>query len=243
MIARTLFHRALTTALLAVLALSPALAGARDKNKDNKKTGPASTSLEEYLKSVRAAGVEQPSTTGSLWVSTGPLSNVTIDYKAHLVGDLIVVQLADQFTANTGGENKTSRQFNTQTSISGLVGQIGAKNRLQNLLNANSNTALDGKGQSTMNSNLHVSLAGRVVEVLPNGVMVIEAVRDFTVGNDRQTMVLHGLVRPGDLTPDNSVLSSKVTSIELEIKGKGAVADATRQPNLIIRLLLKILSI
>ena len=93
-----------------------------------------------------------------------------------------------------------------------------------------------------MSSTLQLVIAGHVVQVMPNGVMVIEAVRDFTVGNDRQTVVLRGLVRPGDVAIDNSILSSAVSSMELEIKGKGSVADASSRPNIVIRTLLKLLS-
>ena len=87
-----------------------------------------------------------------------------------------------------------------------------------------------------------MSLSGRVVQVMPNGMLVIEASRDFTVGNDRQTVVLHGLVRPGDIAPNNSIVSTSVTSLELEIKGKGAVAEASAKPSLIMRVLLKLFS-
>jgi flagellar L-ring protein precursor FlgH len=80
------------------------------------------------------------------------------------------------------------------------------------------------------------------VEALPNGVLVVEAVRDLTVGNDRQTIVLHGLVRPGDIASDGSVLSSSVSNLEAEIRGKGLVADSIRQPNVVIRTLLKLLN-
>ena len=153
-----------------------------------------------------------------------------------------MVRLADTFAANTNGENSTSRQFSTQSGVTGLVGKLGPNNSLQNLFNANSTTTLDGKGASTMSSSLQLILSGRVVEVMPNGVMVIEAVRDFTVGNDRQTVVLRGLVRPGDVAIDNSILSTSITSMELEIKGKGSVADASSRPNIVVRTLLKVLS-
>jgi flagellar L-ring protein FlgH len=239
MIVRGQISRALAITLLASLSLS---AGAAGTEKKKKKVGPATASLDDYLKRVQAAGVEEPSTTGSLWVPTGPLSNVEADYTARNPGDLITVQLVDTFNAATSGENKTSRQFNTQSAITGLLGTIKPNNALQNLLSANSNTALDGKGQSTMSSNLQLSLAGRVVEVMPNGVLVVEASRDFTVGNDHQTVVLHGLVRPGDIAPNNAVLSSSITSLELEIKGKGAVADASSRPSLLMRTLLRVLS-
>jgi len=228
-------------ATFAALLFSAALAHANIL-KDRKKPGPASTSLDDYLKRVRDAGSEAAATPGSLWVSSGPLSSLASDYKARWPGDLIVVQLVDTFSAATSGENNTSRQFSTQSGVTGLLGKIGASNALQNMFNANSTTALAGKGASTMSSSLNLSLSGRVVDVLPNGVLVIEAVRDFTVGNDRQTVTLRGLVRPGDVTTGNTVLSTQVTSVELFVKGKGAVADATARPNAVVRLLLKVLS-
>jgi flagellar L-ring protein FlgH len=229
-------------AVAGILLFSAAATEANNFLKDRKKPGPATTSLDDYLKRVRDTGAEVPSTQGSLWIPSGRLSNLASDYKAHWPGDLIVVQLVDTFSAATSGENNTSRQFSTQSGVTGLLGKIGASNALQNMFNANSTTSLAGKGASTMSSSLQLSLSGRVVDVLPNGVLVIEAVRDFTVGNDRQTVTLHGLVRPGDVTSSNTVLSTQVTSVELAIKGKGAVADATARPNAIVRLLLKVLS-
>lgn len=225
---------------VALLVLSPI--GVRAKANDKNKPGPAGSSLDNYLQRAHAANLEQPATLGSLWVSSGSLANAASDYKARMAGDLISVRLLDSFSANSSGENKTGRQFNTNAAVTGFLGKLAATNSLQNLFNATSTSSLDGKGQSTLSSNLQLRLAGRVVDVMPNGVMVIEAARDFTVGNDRQTVILRGLVRPGDVAIDNSILSSAITSLELEIKGKGAVADATRQPILPLRLLLKLLS-
>jgi len=228
-----------TAILMAILVLSSSAFG---KNKVSDKSKPASTSLDQYLKRVQSSMPEQPTTLGSLWVPTGLLAGASTDYKARAIGDLITVRLVDSFAANTSGENSTSRQFDTKSAVTGLLGQLGPNNSLQNLFNANSATTLDGKGASTMSSTLQLVIAGHVVQVMPNGVMVIEAVRDFTVGNDRQTVVLRGLVRPGDVAIDNSILSSAVSSMELEIKGKGSVADASSRPNIVVRTLLKLLS-
>jgi len=206
------------------------------------KTPPTASVYEEYLARVRAMNPAQPATTGSLWVDTGPLSLIAIDYKARRPGDLIVIHLVDNFSAATSGENKQSRQFSAQSSVTKLIGALSANNRLANLLNANSSHSLDGKGQSTMSSNVQLNLAAQVMETLPNGVLVIQAARDITVGNDRQTVFVRGLVRPGDLLPDNSVASTSVSDLQVEIKGKGAVADASRQPNFIVNLLLKLLT-
>jgi len=229
-------------AILTSLVLPASVAAAGFGRNKAKGPSPATASLDDYIRRVSAAGVEQPATIGSLWVSSGPLSDLAADYKARRAGDVIVVNLVDTFSAATSGENKTSRQFSTQSAITALLRSIPANNAMQNLLSANSNTALDGKGASTLSSNLQLSLSGRIVQVMPNGMMVIEASRDFTVGNDRQTVVLHGVVRPGDIAPNNSIQSTSVTSLELDIKGKGAVADASAQPSLLMRVLLKLFS-
>jgi len=208
----------------------------KSKNQQN------SDALDDYLKRARSMNLTAPSTAGSLWIDSGPLAMMAADYRARAAGDMLVIHLTDNFTAATNGENKQTRQFSTNTSLTGLLGNIGAKNRLQNLFGGNSNTNIDGKGASTLSSNVSLNLTAQVIEVLPSGVLVVQAARDITVGNDRQTVFLRGLVRPGDILPNNSIVSSSISDLEVEIKGKGAVADITRQPNVVIRTLLKLLS-
>jgi len=227
---------------LAALVISSLASAAGFGHNKAKGPSPAAASLDDYIQRVSAAGIEAPTTTGSLWVSTGPLSEIAADYKARHAGDPIVVNLVDTFSATTTGENKTSRQFTTQSAITALLRAVPSNNALQNLLAANSSTSLDGKGASTLGSTLQLSLSGRVVQTMPNGMLLIEASRDFTVGNDRQTVVLHGLVRPGDVASNNTIQSTSVTSLELAIKGKGAVADASAQPSILMRVLLKLFS-
>ncbi|HEY2545818.1 MAG TPA: flagellar basal body L-ring protein FlgH [Candidatus Acidoferrum sp.] len=211
--------------------------------RDKKPKPDATTTLvDDYLKRARAMNTDSPSTPGSLWVSTGALASLALDYRALNAGDLIVIHLTDTLTAANAGENSQTRAFSAQSGITGLIGKIGTRNRLQNLFGGSSTTSLDGKGSSTLSSSVTVNLSAQVIEVLPNGVLVVQAARDMLIGNDRQTIVLHGLVRPGDLAVDNSIASSSVGNLEVEIKGKGAVADATRQPNIVVRLLMKILT-
>ena len=80
------------------------------------------------------------------------------------------------------------------------------------------------------------------MEVLPNGMLVVEAARDMNISNERQTILVRGLVRPGDLAADNSVPSSALSNLEVEVKGKGIVSEGARQPNIVIRTLLRILA-
>lgn len=205
------------------------------------KTPPTSTVYDEYLARVRAMNLDLPATTGSLWVDSGRLSQLTADYKARNPGDLLTINLVDSFTAATSGENSQSRAFTANSSVTSLFGPLAANNRMQNLLGATSGHTLDGKGASTMSSSVQLTLAAQVMERLPNGTLVVQAARDITLGNDRQTVFIRGLVRPGDISPNNSILSSSISDIQVEIKGKGAVADASRQPNIVVRTLLKLL--
>jgi flagellar L-ring protein FlgH len=206
------------------------------------KPDPVNSSLQEYLQSVRVANALEPTTVGSLWSGGGALAVLASDDRARNPGDLVVINLSDSFVANTSGENQQSRAFTSNSAITGLVGTVGARSRLQNLFNANSGNTLDGKGASTLSSNVQLTLSAQVVETLPNGILVVQGARDISVGNDRQTVILRGLVRPEDLSPTNTIASSAISNMQVEIKGKGAVAEITRQPNVVIRTLLRLFS-
>jgi len=229
-------------ALLAILCGAVASLASPWSRLTKRKPDPVTSSLQDYLASVRVVSEAPPATAGSLWVGTSPLAVLAADYKARNPGDLVVIHLSDTFTANAAGENQQSRAFTSNSAITGLVGTIGARNRLQNLFNANSGNTLDGKGASSLSSNVLLNFSAQVIETLPNGILVVQGARDIAVGNDRQTVILRGLVRPGDLAPDNSIFSASISNLQVEIKGKGAVAEVTRQPNIVIRVLLRLFS-
>jgi len=74
-----------------------------------------------------------------------------------------------------------------------------------------------------------------------NGMLVIQAVRQLTFNQQTQLIKLRGLVRPEDVSPQNQVLSTSITSLELEVVGKGIINDYTYRQNPIVRFLEKIL--
>jgi flagellar L-ring protein precursor FlgH len=84
---------------------------------------------------------------------------------------------------------------------------------------------------------LTTTLGGQVVEVLPNGMLVIEAAREVEFSQQTQTIILRGLVRPEDISQQNQVLSTAISNLELQVRGKGIVNDYTRRPNVLVRLL------
>ena len=80
-----------------------------------------------------------------------------------------------------------------------------------------------------------------MIEVLPNGMLVIEAARQVEFSQQTQTIVLRGLVRPEDISQQNQVLSTAISSLELEVRGKGIINDSTHRQNVLVRLLEKVL--
>jgi len=80
-----------------------------------------------------------------------------------------------------------------------------------------------------------------VIEVLSNGMLVIEAARQVEFSQQTQTIVLRGLVRPEDISQQNQVLSTAISSLELEVRGKGIINDYTHRQNVLVRLLQKVL--
>jgi len=187
------------------------------------------------------ADVPEVHTMGSLWSDQGILSDMNKDYKAHKVNDIVMVRIAEQTNATATGQVKTQRDFTANAKVSSFGGKLSAANNLQNLLNLNSSHALNGQGASTSLTTMNTVLAGRVIQVLPNGNMVIEATRDVDINNQRQTAIVRGIVRPGDVAADNSVLSSAVSDLQLQLKGKGVVSDSVRPPNKIMRMVLRVL--
>jgi flagellar L-ring protein FlgH len=181
----------------------------------------------------------RPATTGSIWNDSGRLAYLSTDYKAMRVGDLITILVVQDVKASNAGNVATDRSLKASSGIDALAGHISTSG-VQSILSLTSSQSLAGKAQATSDSSLRTSLAGRVAGVLTNGVMVVEAEREITMNNERQTILLRGLVRPGDVTPDNVVASNAIGNLELELKGKGVISDGTRPPNPLVRWLLRV---
>lgn len=227
--------------MLILLSSGGTALAAKNKKKKPPKQTPAEEALQDYLQRVREiAGATQPPT-GSIWMEHGPLSDLGSDYKARNVNDLVTIHILEQTQAVGSGSLQQKRDFSTKSGISGLFGNVGATSGLQNLINAQSGNSLDGTASTASTSQLSTSLTGRVVSVLPNGFLVVEAVRTIAMNNEQQTFIVRGVIRPGDIAPDNSVLSTQVGDMEIQMMGKGVISDGTRPPNVLTRIITHIL--
>jgi flagellar L-ring protein FlgH len=212
----------------------PCFAGNGRKDRDD--------SLSSYLQRVaRERSPEGVRTSGSLWDGHSPFSNLAADYKARNEGDLVTINIAQQTLAEAGGAVDSQRTFSSKSGITGLAGRINTRG-IDTLFSGSSDNKVQGKAQTSSNSRLRTSVTGQVVAVLPNGNLVVEARRQVVMNNEKETIVLRGITRPGDIASDNSVPSTQLSDLEIELKGKGAISDATRRPNWILRALLRLVT-
>jgi flagellar L-ring protein precursor FlgH len=198
---------------------------------------PAASSLEAYLARVRQDNKAVQASGGAIWTDAGQLTRMSTDVRAMRPHDLISVVVSESLAASTDGTVKNSRASNANSGISGLIGTLHAGNALQNLVSQSSSSGLNAQGTSATNSSLSTTFGGQVVEVLPNGMLVIEAARQVEFSQQTQTIVLRGLVRPEDISQQNQVLSTAISSMELQVRGKGIVNDYTHRQNALVRFL------
>jgi flagellar L-ring protein precursor FlgH len=193
----------------------------------------------DYVARMQQQSSPQPAdvSLGSLWSPNGALTNLQADYKASRLNDLLTIVVVQRTTAQATGNVGTQRDFNTTSGISGLAGHISTSG-ITNLLTAQSSSKLKGAGSTDASTTMNTNLAGRVIAVLPNGNLIVEAERLVAINNQKETMLVRGVLRPGDVRPDNSALSTVLSNLEVELKGKGVVSDATRPPNPLVRALL-----
>jgi flagellar L-ring protein FlgH len=213
--------------VVAFVAMQSAWARSKTQNSDQLRA--------QYLSRVLTETASTPAgTLGSLYNPAAAFLDMSSDYKAHQVGDVVTLVVLENTTAKSTGDVNTSRTYQTNSAITGLPG--GTSTSLVNpLFAANSAKQLKGTGETSGGSNLTTTLAARVIGLLPNGFLVVEAERKYLINSQHETMILRGILRPGDVGANNTASSTALANLEIEMKGKGVVTDAIHRPNPVIR--------
>lgn len=196
----------------------------------------------EYIARVEQQNIASASnhTTGSLWSDDAAMDDISSDYKAHRLGDIVTIQVAVQTTAAQSGTVDSERTFSTTSAITGLLGKTPASTNP--LLAGNSASALKGQGATSSNTQFATNMTGQIIAVLPNGNMILEARRNIFMNNQHEDVSVRGMIRPGDIGPGNIVPSTALSDLEIEMKGKGIISDGVRPPNLLTKAILWLLN-
>lgn len=215
--------------------------GKKKSTQKAQKDTPPEAALENYIQRVRAENAAETRAPGSIWVPNGQLVRLGTDVKAYRVHDVVQIVVAENLAASTDGQVKNSRASSANSGLTSLFGALKSSNALQNLVGMSASSGLAAQGQSTTDSSLVTTFGAEVVDVLPNGMLVVQATRQLTFSQQTQLIKLRGLVRPEDVSAQNQVLSTAMTDLELEVTGKGIINDSTYRQNPLVRWLEKFL--
>ncbi len=143
-----------------------------------------------------------------------PLLFLFRDDKAFRVGDVVTVLVTQATIAAATAQTQTSKQVKVQTQAgTGVFEHIIPGAGIQH------KGSFSAQAQESKNLSIITTIACRVVEVSPAGLLRLEGAQEFTIDKRKQTVKLSGWVRPRDITPSNTVLSSQVADAKLELRG------------------------
>jgi len=161
--------------------------------------------------------------------TVGDLVTVIVDEQ---VGSLNTLQLTTAKTARSDNEGLATNLINQfiqamPSKLFKIPGTSGTLNR-PTLSGTGSNT-FTGGGTITNTQSVNARITVQVVDVLPNGNLVIEGLREVGFSKERQFATLHGIVRPYDISPDNTVLSSRIADAQVRIVSEGTLTEAQKK--------------
>jgi flagellar L-ring protein precursor FlgH len=179
-------------------------------------------------------------TLGSLYTPNGAFTDLSTDYKAHRVGDIVTLLVSETTAAQSTGDVNNSRSFQANSAMTNIPGT--SSQAANPLLGMTSSKTLKGQGETSTGSSITATVSARVIALLPNGSMIVEAERRIVISSQHENLIVRGVLRPGDVAPNNSAPATALANLEIELKGKGVVSDYIGRQNPIIRGLLWLLT-
>lgn len=164
----------------------------------------------------------------SLWLNGNDLYSSQGAARNYQPGDIITIVISEQSTAQSKATTKTEKESKTEVSATNripifkkIVNKITGDQDIKN--------EFDGEGTTTRSGNLEGTITATVLEILPNGNLLIEGSRSINVNKETQIMRVRGTARPKDISANNSIDSKLLADAQIKFDGKGSVSRANRQ--------------
>ena len=205
------------------------------------KPNPVAKSLEEYIREARANQPPLQTSEGSLYIDAGLNSQLFTDLKARRLNDILTIRVLESTVAESTANSDTTRKGSTALSMPNFFGVENHNPNvpLSKLVTTSSDMQFKGDGTTKRSGSVSAFMSARVKEVLPNGDLVIEGIKEVKVNNERQMLRLFGVVRPRDIGPDNVVVSAAIANMMVQIDGRGLLSDNLK-PGWLFRILTKV---
>lgn len=150
--------------------------------------------------------------------------------------DLITIIIKEQSEFKSEGTSKLDKSADLTAAINQFIklnlGNAALENGVGSVtpkIDLTGQRTFDGKGSAERKDSLSVRLQAIVVDVKPNGTLVLSARRHIRTDDEDRTYLVSGLARVEDVTTDNSVLSTQMYDFDLRQDSKGTVREATKR--------------
>ncbi|MDD4616975.1 MAG: flagellar basal body L-ring protein FlgH [Alphaproteobacteria bacterium] len=158
------------------------------------------------------------------------------DQRACRVGDILTVVVSIKDQAQLSNETKRSRSNSDTANLTKFLGYETKLNKLlpnavdpTSLIDAGSEMSNDGKGSIGRAEQIDLRVAATIVQVLPNGNLVVEGKQQVNVNYDQRELNISGVIRPQDISADNTISYDQIAEARINYGGKGTIADV-QQP-------------
>ncbi len=145
------------------------------------------------------------------------------------VGDIITVLLNESAQANRTQNTEVSREATNDAIPAGVSTELANTTNLMTGVNLNTAT-IDSKGSGTagQQASLNAQIAVTVVQVLANGNLVLRGEKQLALSEGSEVIQVAGVIRPSDVSPNNTVQSRRLANAQIAYRGKGELTTASR---------------
>lgn len=163
--------------------------------------------------------------TGAIFQAGAPRLALFEDRRARFAGDTITVILEERTNASKGSSSKANRTAETSVDIPTLTKLPGAPLEGASL-SASADSSFEGGGNSAANNVFTGSIAVTVIEVYPNGNLLVSGEKQVTINQGTEYIRFSGVVNPVNVGALNTVSSTRVADARIEYKGRGYLSEA-----------------
>ena len=164
-----------------------------------------------------------PVQAASLWSDAANTSVLFGDQRARAVGDILTVVVSESSTAiRSGSSTNTKAASNSTEQGTGLLGFFPSSSVGQD-------DSFKSSGSINNTNKVTARLTVKVVDIKPNGNLVISGTQTIRQNGEEQRIVLSGQVRPTDIQYDNTVASTSVADAKIMVTGSGPLVNKQRQ--------------
>lgn len=172
--------------------------------------------------------IERPANGAIYQPGMTPTSLFSGEKRPSAIGDTLKVDIQETLKASQKQTTDTSRDNKVAVKGPGGQSNVGAVERLLNLnANAAGSDSFKGSGTTETDNSFVTQVAVSVINVLPNGNLLVAGERNVGLNKGVNTLRFSGIVNPRDIRPGNIVASRDVVNASLESVAQGDVSEAS----------------